>query len=248
MQPHTKNVQSHDCMNREEIIVRYASLIKYIAGRIAQRLPPTIDLNDVIHSGVVGLIDAIDKYDAEKGVQFKTYAEFRIRGAILDNLRSLDWAPRSVRKSVTQLEKTYTELEKTFNRPATDEEVASAMDIDLDKFYELLSQARGINLLSLEMISSSEDTRLKLLDCLSDASYGTPLTAVGRKEISAIIARAIDELPEKDRLVVSLYYYDERTMKEISLILGLTESRVSQIHTKAILRLRGRLNEMLDVI
>jgi len=235
-----------DPEKRDQLILQYAPLIKYIAGRIALRLPPHIDVNDVINTGVLGLIDAIDKFDASKGVQFKTYAEFRIRGAILDNLREMDWVPRSVRKTVTMLERTYVALEKKYNRPANDEEVADALNIDTEKLYEIIAQASGITLLSLEMISNHEDARLKLIDCLTDAGGMNPLSILKTEEVREIVADAISTLPEKERMVVALYYFDDLTMKEISAVLKLTESRVSQLHTKAMLRLRGKLTEALD--
>ncbi len=232
--------------SRDDLILKYAPLIKFIANRLALRLPPHIDINDIINSGVIGLIDAIDKYDENKGVLFKTYAEFRIKGAILDNLRSMDWVPRSIRKMVSKLEKTYLELEKRYNRPASDEEVAEALQLDLEKYFELLAQASGISLLSLEMISSHEDARLKLIDCLTDAEGTNPFTFLKKSEARSVVTEAIEDLPEKEKMVISLYYYDELTMKEISTVLKLTESRVSQIHTKAILRLRGKLGELFN--
>lgn len=230
---------------REEIILKYAPLIKFISSRIALRLPPHIDLNDVVNSGVLGLIDAIDKFDERKGVQFKTYAEFRIKGAILDNLRSMDWVPRSIRRTVGRLEKTCEQLEKQLNRPPTDEETADALDVDIDTLHEMLMHASGVSLLSLEMISPQEDSRLKLLDCLADESNRSPLALLKHAEIREVVVRGIDSLDDKEKLVVSLYYYDELTMKEISLVLQLTESRVSQIHTKAIIKLRSKLHEEL---
>ncbi len=235
-----------DIKNRDEIILKYAPHIKYIANRLALRLPPHIDIDDIINSGVIGLMDAVDKFDVEKGVQFKTYAEFRIRGAILDNLRTMDWVPRSVRKSATILENVYSELEKKLNRAATDQEVADVLNITIEKFYEMISQASGITLLSLEMISSHDDARLKLIDCLTDEQVRNPLSVFRIEEIRGLVSDAINRLPEKEKMVVSLYYYDELTMKEISRTLKLTESRVSQIHAKAILRLRGRLRDNFD--
>ena len=241
----TSHAEIAGAKSRDDIILAYAPFIKFIANRLAFRMPSHIDINDIINSGVLGLMDALDKFDNAKGVKFKTYAEFRIRGAMLDNLRSMDWVPRSIRKTVSLLEKTYTELEKKLNRPATDEEVAAALNIDAEKYYEIISQASGVSLLSLEMISSHEDARLKLIDCLTDEEGRNPLTVLKLEEFRGIIAEAITALPEKEKMVVSLYYYDDLTMKEISRILKLTESRVSQIHTKAILRLRGKLNENL---
>jgi len=230
---------------RDDLIIEYSPLIKYIANRLAIRLPPHIDINDIINSGVLGLMDAIEKFDENKGVQFKTYAEFRIKGAILDNLRSMDWVPRSVRKSVTLLESTYATLEKQLNRPATDDEVAEALQLPLEKLHDILAQASGVSLLSLEMLSSHDDAKLRLLDCLSDDESINPLSVLHKEEFKSSIARAIEDLPEKERFVISLYYYDELTMKEISEVLMLTESRISQLHTKAVLRLRGKLRELL---
>jgi len=234
-----------DDKKRKAFILEYAPLIKYIANRLAIRLPPHIDINDIINSGVLGLMDALDKYDEAKGVKFKTYAEFRIRGAILDNLRSMDWVPRSIRKTVSLLEKTFVELEKKYNRPPTDDEVAGALKLSTDKYYEIISQASGISLLSLEMISSHEDARLRLIDCLTDEEIKNPLTAIKIDEIRVIVTDAINMLPENEKKVIMFYYYDDITMKGISKILKLTESRVSQIHTKAIMRLRGKLKDLL---
>jgi len=230
---------------RDDLIIEYSPLIKYIANRLAIRLPPHIDINDIINSGVLGLMDAIEKFDENKGVQFKTYAEFRIKGAILDNLRSMDWVPRSVRKSVTLLENTYATLEKQLNRPATDDEVAEALQLPLEKLHDILAQASGVSLLSLEMLSSHDDAKLRLLDCLSDDESINPLSVLHKEEFKSSIAQAIECLPEKERYVISLYYYDELTMKEISEVLMLTESRISQLHTKAVIRLRGKLRELL---
>jgi RNA polymerase sigma factor for flagellar operon FliA len=246
----SKPLESYKISNqeRDETILKYAPLIKYIATRFAIRLPPHIDMNDVVNSGVLGLIDAIEKFDETKGVKFKTYAEFRIKGAILDNLRSLDWVSRSTRKTATLLENTYTALEKKLNRPATDEEVAEALNISLEKLYEFLAQASGVSLLSLDMISSRDDPRLKLVDCLIDSNGENPLSVLKMEEIRDMVARAIDSLPEKEKMVVALYYYDDLTMKEVSRVLKITESRVSQIHTKAIIRLRGKLRERLEEI
>jgi len=226
---------------RNETFLKYIPLLKFIAGRIAMRLPPHIDINDIINAGALGLIDAVEKFDVNKGVKFKTYAEFRIKGAMLDSLRGMDWVPRSVRKSSTVLENTFVELEKRFNRPATDEEIAEELDIDLEKVYAMIAQASGISLLSLEMISSSDDLRLKLIDSLTDEN-NNPLSILKMEEIKDIIAENIEDLPERERVLISLYYYNDLTMKEVSEVMEITESRVSQLHTRAIMRLRGKMN------
>ncbi|KIX13524.1 FliA/WhiG family RNA polymerase sigma factor [Dethiosulfatarculus sandiegensis] len=228
---------------REELILEHTPLIKYVAGRIAMRLPSHIYLDDLMSAGVLGLIDAVDKYDPGKKVQFKTYAEFRIRGAILDELRSMDWVPRSVRKKSTQLEDTYNRLQNQLGRPASDEEVAEELGIGLEEFHRLLDEVKGVNLLSMD----DQDSPLAHLDseqvlkALGKDESEDPLLMLGLAELRQQVAKAIAGLPEKEKLVVSLYYYDELTMREIGEVLGYTESRISQMHTKAILRLRARL-------
>jgi len=245
MCPEKKRDYIHSGKPRDDLILKYTPLIQYIANRLAIRLPPHIDIHDIINSGVIGLMDAIDKFDESKGVKFNTYAEIRIKGAMLDNLRSLDWVPRSIRKMSTQLENTYAALEKKHNRPATDEEVAEALDMDLEKFYGVLAKASGVSLLSLEMISQYNDSRLKLMDCLPESEECNPFNVFKTTEIKDTVADAIELLPQKEKQVVLLYYYEELTMKEISRAMKLTESRVSQIHTKAVLRLRGKLRMAL---
>lgn len=222
-------------------------MIRYVAGRIAMRLPAHVSLDDLISAGVIGLIDAVDKFDPDKKVQFKTYAEFRVRGAILDELRSMDWVPRSVRRKSTQLENAYNKLQNQLGRPASDEEVAEALGIDMDALFRLLDEVKGVNLLSLD----DQDNPLNQLDAdqvmeaLGRADREDPLALLGLAELQSQVAEAIAGLPEKEKLVVSLYYYDELTMREIGEVLGYTESRISQMHTKAILRLRARLRTVL---
>jgi len=233
-------------LKRQEMIVNYAPLIKYIANRIAMRLPAHIETDDMINTGVLGLMDAIEKFDPARGVKFETYAEFRIKGAILDELRAMDWVPRSVRKIATWLETTGVELEKKLGRPATDQEMADAMDIEVDKLHEFLSRAGSISLLSLEMVSKYNDSRKPLLDFLADGDTANPLEQLKGDELKNVVAKCIELLPEKEKMVISLYYYDELTMKEIGKVLKLTESRVSQIHTKAIIRLKGKMRKAFE--
>jgi len=228
--------QKSKAADKQDTILKYAPFIKYIANRIAARLPLHIDIRDMINSGVLGLIDAMEKFDPEKGVKFETYAEYRIKGAILDNLRAMDWVPRSVRKVATLVENTYADLEKKFGRPATDEEVAKAMEIDVEKLYKMLNRVSNIPMLSLEM-----DARTSILDKLSSDSNKTPYEEIDKQELRGVLANSIERLPEKEKKVISLYYFSEITMKEIGKILDLTESRVSQIHTKAVTKLRGKL-------
>jgi RNA polymerase sigma factor FliA len=235
---------------RAKIINEFAPLIKYIASRIAIRLPPHIDLNDLINAGVIGLIDAIEKFDASKQIKFKTYAEFRIRGAILDELRSMDWVPRSVRQKARKVEDTYSKLEYNLGRPASDEEVAQEMSIDMESFYRLLSETASVSLLSLDDLGE-DDTDLSkrnLLEYIIQDERDWPSHKIRYAEVRDMVAKAIQSLPEKERMVISLYYYDELTMKEIGHVLKFTESRVSQIHTKAVLRLRSKMQKILKEI
>lgn len=229
-------------LSRDELIELYAPLVKYIAERLAARLPASIEVEDLISTGVIGLIDAMDKFVRDKGVKFKTYAEFRIRGAMLDYLRRQDWAPRSMRKKERQLSQIFRDLEQRLKRPATHEEVAEEMGVSMDDFADLLNKARGLTLLSLNRPRSEEgEEDSELLDVIPDVPEHTPFEVLKRREVRELIAAKISGLPEKERMVVSLYYYNELTMKEIGVVLGVTESRVSQLHSSAILRLRGSL-------
>ncbi len=237
-----------DLQKRNELIIKYAPLIKYVAGRLAMRLPPNVDINDLISAGVMGLIDAINRFDPSRNIQFKTFAEFRIRGAMLDELRSLDWVPRSVRKKAALLEKTYQELEQQLGRPAEDEEVAEALGITIDEFYHLLEETKNISFIDIENIKrkipdlNEED----IFDLIEDPDQPDPFEDCELQELRDILAEAIDELPEKEKLVLSLYYYEGLTMREIGEILGYTESRISQLHSKALTRLRGKLKGRLE--
>ena len=237
------NGQSLTQEKREELILKYSPLIKYVAGRLAMRLPPNISQDDLISSGVIGLMDAIEKFDSSKKIRFKTYAEFRIRGAILDELRSLDWVPRSIRKKTTELEKTYQYLEKDLNRPPKDKEVAEALGISIEKFYKLLDKTKNVTFLDIETIRRRmpDNNQDDLFDLIADDSEINPFALLNKTEIKEILIKAITALPEKEKIVISLYYYEDLTMREIGEIMGYTESRISQMHTKAMLRLRVRL-------
>jgi len=233
---------------QEQMILQYAPLIKYIAGRLALRLPSHISLDDLISSGIIGLIDAIQKFDPSKNISFKTYAEFRVKGAILDELRSLDWIPRSVRKKSHVLEKTYAELERNLGRPAEPEEVCLALGLELEEFYQLLDETKAVSLVELEGLwkaarSGSDYLEAELSDFLQDENYRDPSLALHFSELREVLVQAIDGLPDKEKLLVSLYYYEELTMKEIGEIMGCTESRISQLHTQAMLRLRAKLRD-----
>jgi RNA polymerase sigma factor for flagellar operon FliA len=234
--------------SRENLIRQYTPLIKYIASRIAMRLPPNVSLDDLVSAGVIGLIDAIEKYDPGRNTQFKTYAEFRIKGAILDELRSLDWVPRSVRKKFHKIEAAYAKLQKDNGRPAADEEVAAELGVALDEFHRLLDASRSVSLLSLDGAGSfaANLSRDDVVDIVAGAKNEDPAEALGLSELRDEVAKAIDSLPPKERYVVSLYYYEELTMKEIGEVMGYTESRISQMHTKAMFRLRAKLREYIE--
>jgi len=233
-----------DFTRRDRLIVEYAPLVRYIANRIAMRLPPHIDVDDLVNSGILGLIDAIEKFDPSREVKFKTYAEIRIKGAILDELRAMDWMPRSIRKVINRLVEAYHELEQQLGRPAEDEEVADQLGLKMEEYYGLLKQSAGVPLISLDVLIDYDEKKRNILSCLVDPKSENGFGVLGLSEVRDALAGAIDDLPEKEKQVISLYYYDELTMKEIGKVLDLTESRVSQIHTKAILRLRVRVNSL----
>lgn len=233
-----------DPEKRDELILNYTPLIKYIASRLASRLPAHVGDEDLINCGIIGLIDAIDKFDISKNVQFKTYAEFRIKGAMLDELRSLDWVPRSIRRKITELGRTYAELEHKLGRPANDEEVAKALNLSMADFFKLLDETKSVSFLDIDTLRRKPGE----IDSAKDSYELTlerddPFSEIFLGQMRDIIAEAIDNLPEKEKLTVSLYYYDELTMKEIGEVLGYTESRISQMHSKAMLRLRSKLKK-----
>jgi RNA polymerase sigma factor FliA len=231
---------------RDELILEHLPQIKYIAQRIYAKLPSHVELNDLVSAGILGLLDAIEKFDPTRGVKFKTYAELRIKGAILDSLRNLDWAPRSLRKKSKDLERVYRDLEQRLGRPANDKEICEEMEISLEEFYDLLDQIKGLNLGSFQELSGSEEDRNSepLVKYVPDAPQKDPFYLFHKSEIQKILSTVIDTLPKKERLVVSLYYYDDLTMKEIGKVLGVNESRVSQLHTKAVLKLRTKLRKL----
>jgi len=231
---------------RNELILTYTPLIKYIAARLAARLPAQVSLDDLISCGIIGLIDAINKFDISKNVQFKTYAEFRVKGAMLDELRALDWVPRSIRRKTTDLEKAYADIEKQVGRPATDEEVAQTMGLALDDFYKLLDETKSVTFMDIEFLrqktTEANDPTLAETFAMDDRD---PFMAINLSQIRELIANAISDLPDKEKLTVSLYYQDELTMKEIGEVMGYTESRISQMHSKAMFRLRAKLKKTL---
>jgi len=232
---------------KDEIIIEYAPLIKYIAQKIASRLPSNIELDDLVSCGVIGLMDAIEKFDPTRDNKFKTYAEFRIRGAILDELRAQDWVPRSIREKAKLVEKTYSKLEANLGRPATDEEMCEELKMSQEEFHELLNKSKSISLLNIDDTASFSRGDKKLMAGLMESSRNNnPYMAVNYKDLKDKIKDGIKSLPEKQKLVLSLYYYEDLNLKEIGQVLDVTESRVSQLHTQAVLRLRGRLRVLVE--
>ena len=231
---------------KDKLVVEYAPLIKFIAQKIAVRLPSNIELDDLISSGVIGLMDAIDKFDPTRDNKFKTYAEFRIRGAILDELRAQDWVPRSIRDKAKLLDKTMVTLEAELGRIATDDEVAKVLNCSIEEFHELLNQVRPVSLLSIdESQTFSNVDKKSILNILEGCRLSNPFNQLNVKSVKDIVTQAIEELPERQRLVLSLYYYEDLNLKEIGKVLRVTESRVSQLHAQAVSRLRNKLAQTL---
>src|SRR6478609_6230579 len=235
-----------DKRTKEKLILEYAPLIKFIAQKIAVRLPSNIEFDDLVSSGVIGLMDAIDKYDPTRDNKFKTYAEFRIRGAILDELRAQDWVPRSVRDKAKMLDRATLELESQLGRSVNEEEVASKLGMSMEEYFDLLNQVRPISVLSIDDAATFSNVDKKsILNILEGCKLNNPLTQLNMKSVKDIVTKAIEELPERQRLVLSLYYYEDLNLKEIGKVLRVTESRVSQLHAQAISRLRAKLAQTL---
>lgn len=233
--------ETKDIEVREKLILEYLHLVKYIAGRMNIYFASNIDYDDLVSYGVFGLIDAIDKFDINKGVKFETYASLRIRGSIIDSVRDLDWIPRTLRQKNKEIERIHSELEMEYGRTPTDEEVAEKMKITLKEYSKLLSQ---VNLGSLVSLDEFIEQNIQIeKEVMADNSKDSPEYNLELTEMKEILGETIDKLPEKEKLVISLYYFEELTLKEISLIMKVSESRVSQLHTKAIMRLRDRLNK-----
>ncbi|MHB8064771.1 MAG: FliA/WhiG family RNA polymerase sigma factor [Ruminiclostridium sp.] len=224
---------------KEKLIIEYAYLIKYVAGRLSIYFGSNVEFDDLVGYGAFGLIDAIEKFDISKGVKFETYASFRIRGSIIDSIRDLDWVPRSLRQKNKILERVYVEVENEVGHSATDKEVAEKMGISMVEFYKLLNDVNVSSMMSLEEFM--EQNYERGLEILSDNTEDKPEAALENIEIKELLIDSINKLPEKEKAVISFYYFEELTLKEISAIMNVTESRISQLHTKALLRMRGKL-------
>lgn len=229
---------------REGLILHYSPLVKFVAGRVGAGLPRSVEQSDLISYGMFGLIDAIDKFELERNIKFETYAVNRIRGAILDELRALDWVPRSVRARAREIQRSLDELEHTLKRSATEDELAAHMDIPVATLQDQLGEIAGLGFVALdELLDPGERGSATIGDLLSDARVGMPGESFERQETRYFLSDAINRLPERERLVVTLYYYEGLTLAEIGLVLGVTESRICQIHTKSVMSLRNRMIE-----
>jgi len=229
---------------RERLLMEQLPQVHYIARRIHERLPRHVPLEDLVHAGVVGLIDALHKFDRGKQVQFGSYAKFRIRGAILDSLREMDWSPRDLRRKARRLEEAHSKLRSELGRNPSEPELAIELNMDLRGLQLLLGEIHGLEVGSLRVASPRDGKEEDLCEYLPDDPKETPLLLCLRSEMKHLLARAIADLPEKERQVLALYYYEELTMKEVGVVLRVGESRVSQIHSMAVVRLRARLNEL----
>src|SRR3982751_130434 len=241
---------SGDPAARERLVVAYSPLVKYVSGRMASGLPAHVEECDLISYGLVVLINAIERFELEREIKFETYAITRIKGAIIDELRHLDWVPRSVRARAREIEKANSKLEHRLQRAPTDEEVAAELKISVEEFQDALLQISNSTIAALDELWTVNDTsgdQVSLLDTLTDENAPDPSQVMDSTELKDRVADAIARLPEREKLVVALYYYENLTLREIGEVLGVTESRVSQLHTKAVLRLRSALqSDILD--
>jgi RNA polymerase sigma factor for flagellar operon FliA len=234
---------------RERLILHYSPLVKYVAGRVGAGLPPNIEQADLVSYGIFGLIDAIEKFDITRAIKFETYAISRIKGAIIDELRAIDWIPRSVRYKAREVEKAYAALEARLHRTPTESEVAGELGIALDDLHAIFSQVSFVNVIALDEllnVGGERGDKLSLVDTLEDTKAEDPVAAFESEETKYLLARAINTLPEREKIVVTLYYYEGLTLAEIGQVLGVTESRICQMHTKAVLQLRGKLADQKD--
>jgi len=226
--------------------VAYSPLVKYVAGRMSSGLPAHVEEADLISYGLIGLISAIERFEPEREIKFETYAIPRVRGAIIDELRALDWVPRSVRARAREIERANVKLERRLQRPPTDEEMAKELELEVEEFQEALIQISNSTIAALDelwTVSDSSGDQVSLLDTLQDPDAPDPAKAVDATDLKDRVADAIARLPEREKLVIALYYYENLTLREIGEVLGVTESRISQLHTKAVLRLRSHMTE-----
>ncbi len=244
-----KYKEEGDPQARDHLILTYAPLVKYVAGRMGTNFPSHVEESDLISYGLLGLIGALERFEPERNIKFETYAITRIKGSILDELRSLDWVPRSVRSIARQIEKCSAKLENKLLRAPTDEEMAKDLGLTKQEFQDALTRISSSSIVALEelwTISSSGTESVALIDTIEDRQSKDPASMVDINEVKERLAQAISNLPEREKIVIALYYYEGLTLREIGDVLGVTESRISQLHTKAILRLKGRLKDQVE--
>ncbi|MBD3290115.1 FliA/WhiG family RNA polymerase sigma factor [candidate division KSB1 bacterium] len=235
---------THNPEIKDTLVLKYMPIVKYVASKMLMTLPSSVDYNDLVSAGILGLIGAMDRFDIRQGVKFETFVLPRIRGAILDELRTLDWAPRSLRSKARKLERTVNSLEKELGRVATDEEVVNRLDMKLDDYYYIQKEINSAALLSLDgSIHDESDSNTSMYDMIENPIAENPLASIENHEMKKVLLNVIDNLPEQEKLVISLYYYEELTLREIGQVMDITESRVSQIHTKAISNLKHKMHD-----
>lgn len=237
--------ESADQKSRDELIIEYSPLVRQVAARVGAGLPSQVEHADLISYGVFGLIDAIDKYDPERPVKFETYAIARIRGAIIDELRSLDWIPRSIRSRAREVERAHADLEAKLHRTPNAREMADHLEISAEEYRSTINRLSNLNIIALDEVTSAGSDRtetMTLLDTLHDSNALDPAGSMEFEETQFLLARAIDQLGEREKFVLALYYFENMTLAEIGAVLGVTESRISQMHTKAVAQLRERLS------
>ena len=236
-------LQTRSSTAREELILRYAPVVKRVVGRMMMTLPATLDMDDLLSYGAIGLIDAVEKFDPHRGIKFETYAVSRIRGTIYDELRALDWIPRSVRQKAKDLERAYSELEHTLGRSVSEEEIAAHMGKTPEEIASLLDDVNRTSLISLDDFVLKDGECTSIVDRIEDKNQPAALDTLLEGEMLHKLTQAIEQLPERERTLISLYYYEKLTLKEIGRVLAITESRVCQIHTRAVMRLRENLQQ-----
>jgi RNA polymerase sigma factor for flagellar operon FliA len=238
-------VDGRDTGLRDRLILHYAPLVKYVAGRVGSGLPAHVEQADLVSYGTFGLIDAITRFEPSREIKFESYAMARIRGAIIDELRSTDWIPRSVRMKARQFERTVAALEAKLQRSPTDEEIADEMDMDVEEIRKFLGQLSLVNVVALdELLVDDDGSAPRLVDTLKDTAALDPQAMAEHGEARQLLARAVEQLPEREKVVVSLYYFEGLTLADIGRVLGVTESRICQLHTKAVLHLRSKLADI----
>jgi len=234
---------------RESLILHYSPLVKYVAGRVSVGLPHTIEQADLVSYGIFGLIDAIEKFDISREIKFETYAISRIRGAIIDELRAIDWIPRSVRSKAREMERAMAKLESALRRPPTDGELAEELGVSIDDLQDMLNRINLVSVVALDELMSpggGQGEKVSLVDTLEDTDAPDPVQSFESEEMRHILAKTVNVLPERERLVITLYYYEGLTLAEIGSVLGVTESRVCQMHTKAVLELRNKMRSEIS--